>query len=632
VREVGAMIDQVVGNKLLPLKVRQDIIKRTDGIPLFVEEMTKAVLETENEGTAQRSAAMAHSQALAVPASLHGSLMARLDRVGSAKEVAQIGAALGRKFSHPLLAAVVRKPEAELASALERLVAAGLLFQQGVPPHATYLFKHALVQDAAYGTLLREVKRTLHARIAEVLETQFHDIANQHPELLAHHSTEAGLVEKAAGLWGRAGQLSLGRSALIEAAAQLSRALDQIATLPSTTGLRREQIELQVALINPLMHVKGYGAPETKAAAERARFLIEEAKSRGESPEDPQLLFSVLHGFAMVNLVTFNGKALRALAEQFLALAEAQSSTVPLMVGHRVMGHSRLFTGDLAESRAHYDRSLALCDRAELPLMTGFGGVEAKVSALCFRSQSLWMLGYPEASLADAVQAMSRSRSIGHAVTLINTLCLSGRTHVYCGNYTTARAELTEGIALSGEKDAIFWKAQATASLGVVSALIGQPVDAVSMIGAGIAMWRSTGATASVPFFQSYLAKAHAMLGQFDEAQHHMEQAMATIELTGEKVWAPETHRVAGEVALLAPGADATEAQVYFERAISVARQQQAKSWELRAAMSLARLWRSQGKAQQARELLAPVYGWFTEGFDTRDLKDAKVLLEELAS
>jgi class 3 adenylate cyclase/predicted ATPase len=630
-RDVGDIIDHVVGNKLLPPEMRQGIIERTDGIPLFVEEMSKAVLEAENDGTAQRSAAMVPSQALTVPASLHGSLMARLDRVGPAKEVAQIGAALGRKFSHPLLAAVVRKPEVELASALECLIAAGLLFQQGVPPQATYLFKHALVQDAAYGTLLREPKRALHARIAEALESQFHDIPNQHPELLAHHCTEAGLIEKAAGLWGRSGQRSLGRSALTEAVAQLSRALDQIAALPSTPALRREQIELQVALINPLMHVKGYGAPETKAAVERARLLIEEAKSRGESPEDPQLLFSVLHGFAMVNLVTFNGKALRALAEQFMALAEAQRSTVPLMIGHRVMGHSRLLTGDLVESRAHYDRSLALCDRPELPLMTGFGGVEAKVSALCFRSQSLWMLGYPEASLADAVQAMSRSRTIGHAVTLINTLCLSGRTNVYCGNYTTARAELTEGIALSGEKDAIFWKAQATVSLGVVSALIDEPVDAVSMIGAGIAMWRSTGATASVPFFQSYLAKAHAMLGQFDEAQNHIDQAVATIESTGERVWAAEVRRLAGEVALLSPRAEVTLAQTHFEYALAVARQQQAKSWELRAAMSLARLWRDQGKVQQARELLAPVYGWFTEGFDTRDLKEAKALLEELA-
>ena len=286
-RDIEAMIDRVVGNKLIPANVRQDIIERTDGIPLFVEEMTKAVLEAGSEEEAQRTAATVPSTALAVPASLHASLMARLDRLGPAKEVAQIGAAIGREFSHALLAAVVRKPEAELDSALDRLVAAGLLFRQGVPPHATYLFKHALVQDAAYGTLLREPRRALHARIAEALESQFADIAESQPELLARHCTEAGLIEKAAGLWGKAGQRSLERSALVEAAEQFTRALDQIATLPATPALRREQIKLQVALITPLIHVKGFAAPETKAAVEQARLLIEQAEALGRASRRP---------------------------------------------------------------------------------------------------------------------------------------------------------------------------------------------------------------------------------------------------------------------------------------------------------------------------------------------------------
>ena len=239
---------------------------------------------------------------MAVPATLHASLMARLDRLGGpAKEVAQIGAAIGREFSHALLAAVARKPEEELQSALDRLVAAGLLFRQGVPPHATYLFKHALVQDAAYGTLLRDPRRALHARIAETLESQFADIAENQPEVLARHCTEAGLIEKAAGLWGKAGQRSLARSALVEAVEQLTRALALIATLPATPALRREEIKLQVALITPLIHVKGYSAPETKAAEERARVLIEQAEALGEPPEDPLLLFSVLYGIWVAN-------------------------------------------------------------------------------------------------------------------------------------------------------------------------------------------------------------------------------------------------------------------------------------------------------------------------------------------
>ena len=247
-----------------------------------------------------------------------------------------------------------RKPEAELQSALDRLIAAGLLFRQGVPPHATYLFKHALVQDAAYGTLLREPRRALHARIAETLESQFAEIAENQPELLARHCTEAGLIEKAAGLWGKAGQRSLERSALVEAVEQLTRALDQIATLPATPALRREQIKLQVALITPLMHVKGYAAPETKAAAERARLLIEQAEALGEPPEDPLLLFSVLYGFWVANYVAFNGDAMRELAAQFLALAEKQGATVPLMIGHRLMGISLLYTGDIAEGASAF--------------------------------------------------------------------------------------------------------------------------------------------------------------------------------------------------------------------------------------------------------------------------------------
>ena len=419
-REIDAMIDRVAGNKLLPANIRRDIVERTDGIPLFVEEMTKAVLEAEGEGEARRTTAAVPSSALAVPASLHASLMARLDRLGPAKELAQIGAAIGREFSHALLAAVVRRPEAELASALDRLIAAGLLFRQGAPPHAAYLFKHALVQDAAYGTLLREPRRELHARIAEGIESQFAEIAEIQPELLAHHCTEAGLIEKAAGLWGKAGQRSLERSALVEATAQLARALDQIAILPSTPGLRREQINLQVALANALMHVKGYAAAETKASLDQARSLIERAEALGEPPEDdPLLVFSVLYGVWGVNRVAFNGDAMRELATEFLALAAKQRATVPLMNGHRAMGISLLLTGGVSEGRAHLDQAIALYDPAEhRPMATRFGA-DAGVSILCYRSIAMWLLGFPEAALADTNHALEVARGIGQAASAI---------------------------------------------------------------------------------------------------------------------------------------------------------------------------------------------------------------------
>jgi class 3 adenylate cyclase len=389
-REAAAIITHLVGNKELPADVMAEIVERTDGIPLFVEEMTKAVLEAESEGEARRTTAAIPSSVVAVPASLHASLMARLDRLGPAKEVAQIGSAIGREFSHTLLASVVRKPEPELGSALEHLISSGLLFRQGVPPHATYLFKHALVQDAAYGTLLREPRRILHARIAETLETQFAEIVENQPELLARHYTEAGQIEKAAGLWGKAGLRSVERSAFVEAAAQLTRALGQIAALPTTPALRREQIKLQVALITPLINVKGFAAPETKGAVERARLLIEQAEALGEPPENPLLLFSVLHGFWIVSYAAFNGDVMRTLSAQFLALAEKQRATGPLATGHSIMGVSLMSTGEIAQGRAHLDRVITLIDPAEHRLLPKRGfGFDNRVAMFSHRALAL---------------------------------------------------------------------------------------------------------------------------------------------------------------------------------------------------------------------------------------------------
>ena len=629
-REAVAIIAHLVGNKELTADVMVEIVERTDGIPLFVEEMTKAVLEAESGSEARRTVGAVPSLALAVPASLHASLMARLDRLGPAKEVAQIGAAIGREFSHALLAAVVRKPEAELASALDRLIAAGLLFRQGLPPHATYLFKHALVQDAAYGTLLREPRRALHARIAETFESQFAEIVDNQPELLARHCTEAGQIEKAAGLWGKAGRQSLARSALVEAAEQLTRALTQIATLPATPALRREQIKLQVALITPLLHVNGYAAPEPKAAAERARLLIEQAEALGEPPEDPLLLFSALYGVWTANYIAINGDVMRELAAQFLALAEKQRATVPLMIAHRVMGVSLVITGDIAEGRAHYDRAIALYDPAEhRPLATRFG-THSGVAVLSYRSQALWMLGYPEAALADTGHALRDAREIGQAATLMFALAFASDTHIHCRKYVTANALVDELVALADEKGSLYWKAAGMMNHGRVLVQTGKAPDAVHIMTSGITAWRSTGATVWTPLCLSYLASAYAELGQEDDAWRCIGEATNLIETNKESYCEAEVNRIAGEIALKSPQPDVAKAEAYFKCALAVARRQQAKSWELRAAMSMARLWRDQGKRRQAHDLLAPVYDWFTEGFDTLDLKEAKALLDEL--
>ncbi len=628
-REVSAIIDGLIGNKLLPANVRQDIVERTDGIPLFVEEMTKALLEAGDESAATQMAAAVPSPTSAVPASLHASLMARLDRLGPAKEVAQIGAAIGREFSHALVTAVARKPEPELQSGLNRLIEADLLFRQGVPPYATYLFKHALVQDAAYGTLLREPRRALHARIAETLENQFAEVTETRPELLARQCTDAGLIEKSAGLWSKAGQRSLMRSSLIEGVAQFTRALDQLATLPATPALRREQIKLQVGLANTLYHSKGFAADETRAAFDQARVMIEQAERLGEHVEDPLLLYSVLYGFFIAKFMNFDGDAACALARQFLALAEQQKATAPIMIGHRLLGNTMLCMGDFAEGLSHLDRAWALYDpAAHRPLATRFGH-DVGVATLTFRPLALWLLGYPKTAFMETDRAIAAARETGHIPTLLFALACTALTHICCRDHAAAVTHQEECIALAHGK-VPFFRMFAAAQRGCVLAQAGKAADAIEAINTEIAGLRAIGATTWGPYFLAHLALAYAALRKLDDAWRCIGEAMTAVETTKEKWYQAEINRIAGEIALKSSEPDATKAETYFDRALTVARQQQAKSWELRAAMSMARLWREQGKSQQARELLAPVYGWFTEGFDTLDLKEGKKLLDEL--
>ena len=518
-REIDAMIDRVAGNNLLPASLRQDIVERTDGIPLFVEEMTKAVLEAEGEGAARARGRRDPSPALSVPASLHASLMARLDRLGPAKEAAQIGAAIGRDSRMPCWprwrASRRRSSDRRSTGSSRR----GLLFRQGAPPHATYLFKHALVQDAAYGTLLREQRRALHARIAK----------------------------------------------------------------PS-----------------------------------KANSLL--------------LLFSVLYGFWVANIIAVNGDATRELAAQFMALAETQAAVVPLMIGHRLMGTSLVNAGQPAEARAHFDRAITLYVPAEhRPLASRFGQ-DVRIAIVTIRSIAQWLLGYPEAALRDVDDALKNAREMGHAATLMYALNFAVVSPIVCGNHAAASLLADELLSLADEKGAALWQAAGRILQGEVLALTGKAADAVRVITSGITVYRSTGTTLYMPRYFSYLAVAYAELGQFDEAWRSIAEATTAVETTKERWWEAEVDRIAGEIALKSPQPDTAKAEAYFERALAVAREQQAKSWELRAAMSMARLWRDQGKQDEARNLLAPVFGWFTEGFDTLDLKEAKALLDALAS
>jgi predicted ATPase len=622
---VRDMVVELSARHALPREVIENVAERTGGVPLFVEEVTRLLLERGAQGGIQ-----------AVPPTLQLSLTARLDRLGPAREVAQIGAVIGRDFSYPLLRAVASMENAPLETALDRLAEADILLVQGLPPNSDYRFTHSLIQDAAYENLLKSRRQSLHQRVAEVLHNMFPATAAAEPELLAYHFTQAGCTEAAVEWWGKAGQRSLQRSALAEAIEQFTRGLALIAMLPATTALRRKEIELQVALITPLIHVKGHAAPETKAAGEQARMLIEQAEALGEAPEDPLLLFSVLYGW-VANEVAFNGDACLDLAAQFLTRAEKQADPVPLMIGHRLMGSSLLFVGEVAESRTHFDRTMRLYDPVEHRLLaTGFAH-DVRVITLCYRAWALWLLGYPSLAIADADQAVRNAREISQAATLMSALCFATIPHVFSGRYAAANDLLREVVVLADQKGALIWKTFAMMNQGYVYALTGRTADAIDIITAGISAWDSTGSTVFAPSFLSYLASSYADIGRFDDAMRCIDEAIVAIDRTivaidrtKEKWWEAEVNRVAGEIVLRSLAPETAKAETYFKHALAIAREHRAKSLELRAAMSIARLRRDQGERAEARDLLAPVYDWFTEGFDTLDLKEAKILLDLL--
>ena len=618
--QVRHMVDNLAALHTLPKELIDDVTERTGGVPLFVEEVTQLLLERgEPSGV--------HS----IPPTLQQSLTARLDRLGDAREVAQIGAVIGRDFTYWLIRTASGMEEAALQIALYRLAEADILLARGLPPQSDYRFKHALIQDAAYENLLKSRRQVLHRRIAEALRDNAATAAAE-PELLAYHFTQAGMTEAAIEWWGKAGQRSFESSALVESAEQFKRALAQIATLPATTALRREQIKLQVALANALMTTKGYAAPETKAALQRARMLIEQAEALGEPPEDPLLLFSVLYGVWGVDRIAFNGDAMRELSAQFLALASKQRLSVPLMNGHRIVGVSLLLTGGISEGRASLDRAIMLYDPIEHPPLAARFAVDSAVSILCYRSIALWLLGYPEAALADTKRVVQHARGIGQAASLMFALHHSSLTQIQFGNYTAANADADELAVLAEEKDASLWKASGILWRGCLLTMTGKASDAIPAIITGLAKLRSTGSTMWRPLILTYLARAHAELGQCDDAWRFIREAMTTVEMTKERWCESEVDRVAGEILLKSPQPDLAKAEGYLDRALTVARTQQARSLELRAAMSMARYWRDRSKPQRARELLAPAYDWFTEGFETLDLKEAKALLTSLAS
>jgi predicted ATPase len=619
------MVDRVVGGKALPVEVSAQIVAKTDGVPLFVEELTKAVLESgllEDQG--DRYELAGPLPPLAIPSTLHDSLLARLDRLGPVKEVAQTAACIGRDFSHGLLAAVADRPEAELQVALDQLLESELIFRRGIPPEATYSFKHVLVQDVAYGTLLKSRRQQLHARIARALEERFPETADTKPELLAHHCTQAGLTTKAVAYWRKAGQLATDRSAAAEAVAQLTQGVELLQQLPDDAERRWWELDLQVALGSAMIAAKGYAAPETAAAYARAYELC-----RGVGAV--RRLFPVLFGRYVTHLLGGRLAVAREAAAESLRLSERQDDDAgTLASSHRSVGTAAFALGDLSAARLHLERALVLYDPERHRPLAFVYAQDVRVAGLSWLALSLFVQGFPEQALRRSDEAIAAAPEFRHPATTAQSLLCACVLSELVRRRRQVQAHAEELVALATEHGLPFWLAMGTIMQGWALADAGEAEAGIAQLRRGLIAWEQTGAALIVPYYLGLLAKALAEAGRPGEGLGALAEALDRVATTGELWLKAELHRLRGELLLAPPTPDQPEAEACFRQALAVAREQDARMWELRAATSLAQLWRDEGRRAEAHDLLAPVYGWFTEGFDTADLKDAKALLDEL--
>jgi predicted ATPase/class 3 adenylate cyclase len=623
--QTEVMVERVAGSMELPAEVRRQLVVKTDGVPLFVEELTKMVLESgwlqEREGRYELTGPL---PALAIPATLQDSLMARLDRLGTAKEVAQWGATLGRAFPYELLQAVMPWDAATLQHALARLAEAELLYQQGLPPAATYLFKHALIQEVAYQSLLRSRRQQAHQRIAQVLEAQFPDAAQTQPELLAHHYTEAGLKAQALPYWQRAGQRAIERSAYLEARVHLTKGLEVLKTVPDTPERTQQELDLQTMLGSVLIATQGGASPEVERVYARARELCRQVG-------DTRQLFPTLRGLHRFYLGRGQMEAARELGAQLLSLAQRVQDPALLVQAHLELGSTLYALGEVVSARAHLEQGMALYHPRQSHSLTFRDMADPGVVCRGYAAWTLWVLGYPDQACKRSHEALSLAEELSHPVSLAAALYFAAVLHHFRREGPAAQERAAMMVALAREQGFMQPLSAGTILGGWALALQGRGEEGIAQMRQGLAARRALGSERTWLFFLAMLADAYQTLGQAEAGLHVLAEALGEAHTTVARYYEAELYRLKGELLLVRSHERHREAETCFRQALEVARRQQAKSLELRAAMSLSRLWRRQDKREEARQLLAEVYGWFTEGFDTADLREAKALLEELS-
>ncbi|MCW2514047.1 MAG: hypothetical protein JWR11_3089 [Mycobacterium sp.] len=621
--EVAELTVEVAQGKPLPEQIVQQVVARTDGVPLFVEELTKMLLESGLlEEFADGYALSGPVPSLAIPNSLHDSLMARLDRLSTVKGLAQLGAAIGREFSYNLLRAVSPWDEDLLGDALTQLVGAEFLHQNGTPPQATYRFKHALIQDAAYQSLLKSARRQHHQRIAAAMESGFPETVATQPEVLAHHYTQAGLVERAVPYWHAAARRALRGYANAEAVNHASRGVELLDALPASRERAKQELALRLTLGAAKAFVSGPHSAEQDY--NRARELAREV---GTTPE----VFPALAGLAYSQIVRGNMRGARALAEEFLELAEPTKDPQSLSAAHWVLAYTAWWQGDFVDVRHHSRRCLALYDPEHH--RAGFSAYNNNPGVVCGYLDALtdWVMGYP----TQAVQAMKRTvahaRELGHPDSVGVSLLFSAQLAQLCRDVETAWAHAEESLAVSTEHGLHALTLWCLLPRGWAKSQRGDVAGGIADIREAMDRRRAFGMGAVWPWYLALLADAYGSVGEIDEGLGALEEAQQWVQRNDERLYAAEVCRLKGELLLRRNDTDHALAEQCFRQALATARDQRAKSWELRAAMSLARMLGEDGRSDDARAVLAPVYGWFTEGFDTADLKDAKVLLEQLS-